>query len=69
MEYPFRMGLVREEEIERAVREGGMRRKGLLRKFMDESGGRVGVREKVEEVLERCCEIDEGGNVHWKRQQ
>ncbi len=66
-EYPFRMGLVREEEIETVVREGGLRRKGVLRKFMDESRGRVGVREKVEEVLDRCCEVDEGGNLHWKR--
>jgi len=66
MEYPFRMGLVREEKIETVVREGGMRRKGVLRKFVNESRGKVGVKEKVEEVLDRCCEVDEEGNLHWK---
>lgn len=66
-EYPFRMGLVREEEIEMVVREGGLRRKGVVKRFVDESGGRVGVKEKVEEVLRRCCEVDEGGNLHWTR--
>lgn len=66
-EYPFRMGLVREEEVEMVVREGGLRRGGVLRKFVNGSKGRVGVKEKVEEILNRCCETDDGGNLHWKK--
>ena len=65
-EYPFRMGLVREEEIENVVRQGGMRRKAVVKKFVDDSGGRVGVREKVEEVIARQCKVDETtGHLFW----
>lgn len=65
-DYPFRMGLVREEEIEDVVREGGIRKKGLLKRFVDGSGGRVGIREKVEEVMGRCCGVDEEGILFWR---
>ena len=64
-EYPFRMGLVREEEIGDAVRQGGLRRKALIKKIVDRSEGRVGVREKVEEVIARQCGSDDDGYLFW----
>ena len=64
-EYPFKMGLVREEEIENVVRQGGVRKMALIKKLMDGSGGRVGVREKVEEVIARQCKVDKDGFLFW----
>ena len=65
-EYPFRMGLVKEDEIEDVVRQGGIRRKALVKYFIDESGGRVGVRENVEEVIRRQCGEGEDGRLFWR---
>ena len=65
-EYPFRMGLVRENEIEDVVRQGGQTAKGVIAKFFDEGGKRTGTREKVEEVLARNCDKDKKGYLIWK---
>lgn len=65
-QYPFRMGLVREDEIESVVRQGGQKAKGIIGKFFDEGGRRLGTKEKVEEVLARNCTQDEGGYLVWK---
>ena len=66
MEYPFRMGLVREEAIEEVVRQGGQTANRVIAKFFDEGGRRTGTREKVEEVLTRNCDKDEKGYLMWK---
>ena len=66
MEYPFRMGLVREEAIEEAVRQGGQTAKRVMAKFLEEGGRRTGTREKVKEVLARNCDRDEEGYLVWK---
>ena len=68
-EYPFRMGLVREEEIEKVVREGGQTAQRLLTKFFDEGGRKTGTKEKVEEILTRNCSIDEGGHLVWNSEE
>ena len=67
-EYPFRMGLVRENEIADVVRQGGMTAKRVVARFWDEGGQRTGTREKVREVLARKCEVSEGEGNHlvWK---
>lgn len=65
-EYPFRMGLVRENEIEGVVRQGGQRAQQVIAKFYHEGGKRVGTREKVEEVLARNCDKDKDGYLIWK---
>ena len=65
-QYPFRMGLVREDEIEDVVRQGGQRAAQVITKFFNEGGRRVGTREKVEEVLVRNCHQDEEGYLIWK---
>ena len=60
------MGLVREEEIENVVRQGGQAAEQIVSKFFNEGGRRVGTREKVEEVLARNCDQDGNGNLTWK---
>ena len=65
-EYPFAMGLVREDEIESVVRQGGQRAKEVKARFFDEGGRRSGTREKVAEVLVRKCGLDESGFLVWK---
>ena len=53
VDYPFNMGLPREEEVEMVVREGGMTVEGVVKGFLRRRRGR-GVEGKVREVLERC---------------
>ena len=64
-EYPFKMGLPREEEVEDVVREKGVTRNQVLKRFVSASGGRVGVREKVNEVIQRNCGVDADGRLVW----
>ncbi|KAL8977046.1 MAG: hypothetical protein Q9177_006715, partial [Variospora cf. flavescens] len=71
--YPFErdLGLPREEHVEEeVVKRGkgkgkgkGARRNEVLEAMVEGKEGQIGVREKVEEVLERRCEVDEEGNV------
>ena len=65
-EYPFRMGLVREEEIEEVVRQGGQKPEEVIKHFFNESGRRTGTKEKVQEVLARNCDINtKNGFLIW----
>lgn len=63
VEYPHEaaIGLPREREVERFVREGGKTRREVLDRFVVGGGGKVGAREKVEEVLGRMTVVREGG--------
>lgn len=65
-EYPFHLGLVREETVKEVVMEGGWTRTKLMQKLVKEAKGKVGVKEKVEEVMERCCGVDESGKLVWR---
>ncbi|MCJ1290723.1 hypothetical protein MMC34_002265 [Xylographa carneopallida] len=65
-EYPFGfLGLPREGEVRRVVMEGGKSAEGVVATFLTMKGGKPGVREKVEEVLERKCEIGAREEVMW----
>jgi 3-hydroxyisobutyryl-CoA hydrolase len=66
-EYPFKLGLPREEEVEDVVRKGGMTRKMVVNRIEAEHKGRTGVKEKVREVVSRCCRGGEEGLV-WIEQ-
>lgn len=68
-QYPFRMGLVREDEIENVIRRGGQTAKRVISKFFNEGGRRAGTRAKVEEVLARNCDQDENGYLIWKSRE
>ena len=71
-QYPVHMGLPRESEVWKAVseeKEQGTKaqkvRKRVVGKMMRENRGKLGVRQKVEEVLERNCSVD-NGELIWK---
>ncbi|MCJ1379994.1 hypothetical protein MMC17_003097 [Xylographa soralifera] len=65
-EYPFGyLGLPREEEVRRVVMEGGKSAEGVVAAFLTMKEGKPGVREKVEEVLGRKCELGVGKEVMW----
>ena len=65
-QYPFRMGLVRENEIEDVVRQGGQKAESVINHFFHDGGRRAGTREKVKEVLARNCGQDDEGCLIWK---
>lgn len=69
IEYPFKMGLPREEEVEDVVNQGGMTRNQVLKKFDKSSGGRTGVRVKVDEVIDRKCGVDTDGKLMWSGEE
>lgn len=66
-EYPFaKLGLPRERDVEKVVRDGGRGRREVVEGFVGGRGGKVGVRERVEEVLERMCVVDGEGRLTWR---
>ena len=66
--YPYRsLGLPSEEEVREVVLQGGQRNmKELVRTFVKGRRGKVGVKEKVEEILGRKCSIGKNGKVLWE---
>ncbi|KAL9603025.1 MAG: hypothetical protein Q9219_001389 [cf. Caloplaca sp. 3 TL-2023] len=67
--YPFEqiLGLPREEHVEKVVRSNrGLGRQGVVDAMVEAKEGKIGVREKVEEVLGRRCKVDGEGKVIWK---
>lgn len=40
----------------------------VIKKIVGEQGGRTGVKEKVEEVIQRCCRDGDAGLV-WVEQE
>lgn len=68
--YPFErdLGLPREEHVEEVVRQRRLRREEVVQGMVERKEGKIGVREKVEEVLSRCCREDEkDGSMVWGR--
>ena len=64
-EYPQAMGLPAEGEVERIVRAGEKVWEEIVEDFVERRRGKVGVREKVEEVLRRNCVRGEEGVLRW----
>ena len=66
-QYPHAMGLVREERVRELVMQGAWTRTKLMQQLVKREGkDRVGVKEKVEEVVGRCCVLDEEGKLLWR---
>ncbi|KAL8786173.1 MAG: hypothetical protein Q9213_002943 [Squamulea squamosa] len=66
--YPFErdLGLPREEHVEQVVKGKARRRQELVDAMVEAKEGKIGVREKVEEVLGRRTGTDDDGKVVWK---
>ena len=66
-EYPFgHLALPRESDVAKIVRDGGMSSAEVVNGFLRQKNGKVGVREKVEEILKRKCHTDENGKLVWR---
>ncbi len=67
MDYPHAgLALPREKWIQGIVNEEPRRREGVVREVVRRCGGKLGVREKVEDVLDRKTEVvGEEGVVRW----
>ncbi|KAL8692893.1 MAG: hypothetical protein Q9224_003869 [Gallowayella concinna] len=65
--YPYErdLGLPREEHIEQVVKDKARGKEDLIDVLVEAKEGKIGVREKVEEVLGRRSEVKEGVVV-WK---
>ena len=65
-EYPFAyMGLPQESDVRAVVMEGGQTATMVVEAFMEVRAGKPGVKERVEEILERLCFIGNDGAVEW----
>lgn len=67
--YPFEkmLGLPREEDVEQMVRGRLMKREEVIAEMVERKEGKIGAREKVEEVLARRCGVDREGSMVWTR--
>ena len=68
LDYPYRdfLGLPSEKSIEEKVKQGGITEVRLLAEVMRERKGKDGVRQKVEEVIGRKCEMGKDGILRWR---
>ena len=69
-EYPFgkTIGLPRERDVEIMVRDTPMSRRTLVQEMVIARNGKVGVKEKVEEILDRMCTENGAGELMWNEQ-
>lgn len=69
-EYPVRMGLPIESEVKTVVKQqtktGKKARMAIVEQMLGDSGMKLGVKEKVEEILERKCVVDDEGKIIWE---
>lgn len=71
-EYPFHLALPTERDVERVVgvetERGSPAQKAKVRvvkAMIRDSRGKLGVKEKVEEILERCCVVGKKEELRW----
>lgn len=72
-EYPAQMGLPTESEVKTAVEQGmetaqtaNHLRGMVVNQILRDKRGKLGVKEKVEEVLDRKCGVDDKGHLIWQ---
>lgn len=65
-EYPYaHFALPSEREVESLVTEGTLNRREVVRALVQKKSGKLGVREVVEEILDRKTTTNENGKVVW----
>jgi 3-hydroxyisobutyryl-CoA hydrolase len=66
MDYPHKgLALPREEWIKGVVGEAAWKRRDVVDEVVKRCGGKLGVREKVEDVLDRKTVTEEDGTIRW----
>ena len=70
LEYPFgkTIGLPRERDVELMVGDTPISRRNLVHQLVAARNGKVGVKEKVEEILDRMCIENQAGELMWNKQ-
>lgn len=68
VEYPHAwIGLPRERDVEIFVNKtNSARREVIVQHFVKATNGKLGAREKVEEILQRRTEVQEDGTLQWR---
>jgi 3-hydroxyisobutyryl-CoA hydrolase len=65
-DYPHaRFGIPREENIESVVRKGDLTPKQVVKHFVQQRQGKQGVKEVVQEVVNRKTTKDDNGKAVW----
>lgn len=66
-EYPYKdLGLPNEGEVRGAFAKGEARHlKELVRLLAKRRGGKIGVKEKVEDIVARNCSVGQDGTLVW----
>lgn len=59
------IGLPTEDEVRNVVRQGGKDRSGIVDYFVQQKEGKLGVKEKISEILSRKTETDQNGQLRW----
>lgn len=69
-EYPYnKFGLPNDHDVMETMRNGNFSREKLINHFVETKRGKQGVREVVEEILERMVKRQNGSdNVEWKQE-
>ena len=69
-EYPSgkTIGLPRERDVQLMVGNTPASRQDVVKKMLAQRNGKAGVREKVEEILERMCTENEEGQLIWRKE-
>ncbi|KUJ22011.1 ClpP/crotonase [Mollisia scopiformis] len=64
--YPFaRFNVPTEKQIENVVKGGVLSRKDIVKRFVDARKGKQGVKEVVEEVVNRKTQVDHNNKAQW----
>ncbi|KFA52681.1 hypothetical protein S40293_05454 [Stachybotrys chartarum IBT 40293] len=67
-EYPFRaLGVPTEKEIKAVISSSACSPKELIRAVVASRNGRQGIKEIVEEILERKTTVNAKGNLEWRK--
>ena len=64
-DYPYSFVLPREEEVEKLVRTDSRTKEATVNHLLGKYSFRSGVKEKVEDILERCCDKGKNGSLVW----
>jgi 3-hydroxyisobutyryl-CoA hydrolase len=64
-QYPWAFGLPSEQEIREQAQQERQTRQSVLEHLKSKTQGKIGVAEKVEEVLARNCKVEKGGVLKW----
>ncbi|KAG8530407.1 uncharacterized protein KY384_004909 [Bacidia gigantensis] len=67
--YPHSLALPRDEEVAVLVKSGSMSKEALISHLLGKYNHKLGLREKVNEILKRCCSDSPNTGLRWREEQ